>query len=111
MTNHSPRTSGMIRAAMFMAFAQELREAGPEVSAEQFSEAVSDAIDNFGIEPAAISSEFGVTRATISRWKSGEAVPIAYVRRQLFSWLSSSLEAQAGESENVVRIYEYARKM
>lgn len=110
MTNHSPRW-GMIRAAMFMAFAQELREAGPEVSAESFSQAVTDAIDHFGIEPAAISSEFGVTRATISRWKSGDAVPIAYVRRQLFSWLSSCLEAQAGESENVVSIYEHARKM
>lgn len=89
MSNH---TSGMIRAAMFLAFAQELRESAPDVSAEQFTESVSDAIENFGIEPAALCSEFGVTRATASRWKNGKAVPIAYMRRQVFAWIADRLE-------------------
>lgn len=118
MTLPLVRTSGMIRAAMFYAFAQELlRLEGTDVEASSFAQALQEAIDDYGIEPAAISSTFRVTRPTVSRWKSGEATPGVYLRREVIGWIAKQIEslATAGNSDdrkkNVVRLFEVAENL
>lgn len=114
---HVTRTpaSRVIRAAMFYAFAQELRLIGETVSPEAFCEVLSDAIDHFGVEPSELAVHFSCGRATVSRWKSGESVPTPFVRRSIVSWMADRMEqvAMANEelaSSRVVKLYEAAQR-
>jgi len=99
---------------MFYAFAQELRRLeGTDVAPSSFTQALKEAVDDYGIEPAAISSTFRVTRPTVSRWKSGEATPGIYLRREVMGWIAACLEdyATAGEPvrrDNIIHLFRVA---
>lgn len=107
--------SRVIRAAMFYAFAQELRLIGDDVPADVLQEVVSDAIDHFGVEPNEIAEQFRCGRATVSRWKSGESVPVPYMRRSIVIWLADRMEREAMANEElassrVVELYSAAQR-
>lgn len=107
----------MIRAAMFYAFAQELRRLeGTDVAPSSFAQVLKEAIDDYGVEPSSISSTFRVTRPTVSRWKSGEATPGIYLRREVIGWIAARVEefATAGEPDrrtNVIHLFRVADAM
>ena len=107
--------SRVIRAAMFYAFAQELRLIGDDVSPAVFQEVLSDAIDNYGVEPNAVAEYSRYGRASVSRWKSGESTPSAYVRSGIIEWLAARFEKEALENEElassrVVELYGAAQR-
>ena len=114
---HVTRTpaSRVIRAAMYYAFAQELRLIGDDVSAEAFQDVLSDAIDNYGIEPGEVADYARVGRASVSRWRNGESTPSAYIRRGIVDWLAARLEKEALANEElassrVVELYGAAQR-
>lgn len=108
------RTSGMIRAAMFYAFAQELRRLeATDVAPTSFVQVLREAIDDYGVEPGSISTTFRVTRPTVSRWKSGEATPGIYLRREVVSWIAARVETEAtslepGRRTAVIHLFKVA---
>lgn len=90
------RTLNVARDAVF---ARVLRqEDRASLRNERFTALLAQAVDGFGVEPAAISSAFGVTSATVSRWKNGEARPVPYVRNEVIKWIADALETRVTES-------------
>lgn len=100
MPRPQPRTSDMFRAAMFYAFAQELRQIlQGDVSPVVFADAFREALEEFDMEPTAVSDKFGVTKPTVSRWRSGEASPGVYMRREILAWIADQTEGMATRGE------------
>jgi hypothetical protein len=100
------------KAVMYLAFVDEIRglvgisqasnEATSstktrEISPEAFSGIVDAAIRDFGVGVGWLSGQFTVTKATVSRWRHGEAAPGPYMRREIAVAIANFVEAIAVE--------------
>lgn len=105
MASSLQNSSSILKAAMYVAFAQELRrtDVGTDSTSPDFTRLVKGAIDDYGIQPGAISSAFGVTRATVSRWRGGDATPGVYMRREVIRWLADRIEEAANRDGSLDR--------
>ena len=106
MASEQPiRPSLMLRAAMHLAFAQEARDLLPNLfTAADFTRMLAEAIDGFGITTDAVCEKFETTKASVSRWKAGNAAPPRYMQGNILEWLASEVEKTAGVDEARNRI-------
>jgi hypothetical protein len=95
----------MLRAAMHLAFAEEVRGMlSTGFAPADFSRALSEGIERFDVTPDALCAAFETTRATVSRWKSENASPTPYTQREILKWLADLVEHSAPvEQEKILK--------
>lgn len=89
------KNAALIHRALHLAFAHQLKEELREetISPARFKEALATAIDVFKVSAEDIRNKFGVTAATVSRWRNGEATPGEFIRVSVVSWLADEIES------------------
>lgn len=63
-------------------------------SDDDFRTAVRFAIDHLGIPVDELVEAFGISTATVSRWKSGKSRPHRMARPAVYDWLKKKAEEQ-----------------
>jgi transcriptional regulator with XRE-family HTH domain len=101
MPQVAPRPTVVLLAAMKVAFIEEISVIlAKSQQIDTFADFIREAIERMDVSPSALSAQFGVTKATVSRWKNGEALPIPYMRREILKWLAHTVEAHSGFEED-----------
>ncbi|MEQ8966523.1 MAG: hypothetical protein RID91_11910 [Azospirillaceae bacterium] len=89
MTEHATsfeRQLSLTEATELRAFAELIKEFDNQ-NDEQFRKLIDAAVNRHRITPSELSTEFAVSRASISRWIAGRSVPHPIARRAVADWL------------------------
>lgn len=90
---------GLLYRAAHLAFAHNLREETEKsLTKERFAEILTMALDVFKVAPNEMKDAFGVTPATVSRWKNAEAAPGVFVRMKVIEWVADIVQTMVPDA-------------
>ena len=81
-------------------FAAVIKETAID-STGAFQKVMFHAVTNFEITQGEISTRFGLSRGTISKWMNGKAVPHPMVRRLVVDWIAEQAVLKAIDLDGV----------
>lgn len=82
----------MTRAAELKSYIATVRKADQKDDAA-FHKVVSSGMDLMSVLDSDLAHEFGVSRPTVNRWRSGANAPHPALRKHVFAWLQRRASA------------------
>jgi transcriptional regulator with XRE-family HTH domain len=114
----SPKLHPLRKPASLEEFQSVLAEADPHDS-DLFRDIISAGVDLLSLPLKALADEFGVSPASITRWRQGKNAPHPTVRKLMYRWMSKriatvllrkpAVAAQQSNSWNASKGEDFAR--
>lgn len=79
----------------FLAEIERALAGGDSFDGEGFAALLALAFTRYGLAPAALARDESVSKAAVSRWASGKALPTAPTRKAVVRWVAENLRRQA----------------